>query len=112
MLTKLEAKNKVDFFLTIIADGNDMVLPNGETIKYELIVMDDNTIERDELFVFFYNSKEYLLNNNASYALVGNGGIIVDRCDGNMYMSGTSEPIEYYINKFISDKNSLERIDF
>ncbi|MEE9363955.1 MAG: YrhB domain-containing protein [Cellulophaga sp.] len=100
MISKAESKSKVlDFLNLIYAD-------------FEIMIVDDKTIEEEGFLVFFYNSKEYLINNNTSYALAGNGGIIVDKVDGNMYMSGTSEPIEYYINIFVNDKKNLERIDF
>ena len=100
MLSKSESESKVLNFLNMIyAD-------------FEIMIIDDNTIENDKFLVFFYNTKEYLLNNNISYALAGNGGIIVDRTNGDMYMSGTSEPIDHYIEQFLNNKNGLQKIDF
>ena len=73
MLTKTESKSKVIAFL------------NHVYIDFETMIVDKYTIENDMFFVFFYNSKEYHLNHNDSYALAGNGGIFVDRIDGTIY---------------------------
>ena len=99
MTSIIEAKNKVLDFLNLMYTD------------LEVLIMDDKTIENNSLFVFFYNSKEYLLNKDSSYALAGNGGIIVDKIDGALFITGTSNPIEYYIEEFNTNKESLERVD-
>lgn len=99
MINREVAKNKVLSFLnTVYSD-------------LEMLIIDGKTIENSILFVFFYNSKKYLLDKEESYALAGNGGIIVDKKDGFMFSTGTLKSIECYINEYKNNRDSFERID-
>jgi hypothetical protein len=58
------------------------------------------TLDFDVGWVFFYNSAKYLQTRSFRDALAGNAPIIVSKVDGSIHMTGTSEPIEHYIEKF------------
>ena len=66
----------------------------------ELVILDDQTIEGEFGWVFFYQSRVYLESGDVSYALAGNAPILVSRQDGSLHVTGTSQPIEAYIENF------------
>jgi len=55
------------------------VADRGSAIGDEFTLYADKTIEVNEGWVFFYNSKEFIETGNDEFALVGNGPIFVDR---------------------------------
>ena len=67
---------------------------------YTLVLLDDQTIERNFGWVFFYQSREFLDTGDYSLQLAGNCPLIVDRRDGAMHVAGTAQPIEYYIEEY------------
>ena len=69
-----------------------------DTVK--LVILDEHTIADDFGWVFFYESKAYLDTGNSSKALAGNGPLLVSRLDGSVHVTGTSRPIEFYIENF------------
>ena len=44
----------------------------------DVAIVDVDTIERGYGWVFFYNSKRFLSTENVSYALAGNGPLVVN----------------------------------
>lgn len=64
------------------------------------VIVDDQTIETEFGWIFFYQSREYLLTDDFSFCLVGNAPIIVDREDGSLHETGTAEPLEHYIENY------------
>jgi Immunity protein 35 len=73
--------------------------------KFTLQLMEEETIEKDFGWVFFYNSKEFLEDHNLSYQLAGNSPIIVDRQDGSVHKTGTAHSIDYYIREYENIRN-------
>lgn len=66
----------------------------------ELAILEDQTIEAEFGWVFFYQSKSYIESGDLNDALVGNAPILVSRLDGRVHETGTAEPIEVYIENF------------
>ena len=66
----------------------------------EFVVMDENTIEKEWGWVFFYNSERYLKTGAISHALAGNAPFIVNRHTGEIRVTGTALPIERYIEEY------------
>ena len=66
----------------------------------ELVLLDDQTIEDDFGWVFFFESKAFLDTGNTSHALAGNAPLLVSRMDGSVHVTGTARPIEFYIENF------------
>ena len=66
----------------------------------DLVVIDECTIERDRDWVFFYTSDRYLKTRDIRYAPAGNAPYIVNRHTGEVRVTGTAQPIEYYIAEY------------
>jgi hypothetical protein len=64
------------------------------------LVMDEQTIETDWGWVFFYNTERYLQTRDTRYALFGNAPFTVNRHTGEVRVTGTAHPIEHYIRKY------------
>lgn len=78
---------------------------------YKLALLPDNTIEFDLGWFFFYQSKEFVDTQNIMYALGGNAPIIVNRFDGSVEITGTGEPIQFYIDQYVKRKKDATDAD-
>ncbi len=65
-----------------------------------LEIMESETIERPFGWVFFYNSRSYRETKRFEDMLLGNTPLIVDRTTAQLHVTGTAEPIEYYIAEY------------
>lgn len=63
------------------------------------MILDDETIEKNFGWVFFYDSKEHAETSDFRYALAGNAPIVVTR-DGVIHETGTALPLEKYLERF------------
>ncbi len=68
--------------------------------KDELVLQEDKTIEKPFGWVFFYNSKKFVETRDFHYALLGNAPLIVDKESGDLHVTGTAKPTEYYIEEY------------
>jgi hypothetical protein len=50
-------------------------------------------------WVFYYNSKDFDPNDISTH-MAGNAPIIIDRVDGELRVTGTAHPTEYYLKKY------------
>lgn len=66
----------------------------------EFILATDRTNERDQCYVFFYNTKRFLETRDDRYRLAGNGPILVSKRDGFLQAYGSNVPIEVSIAEF------------
>ena len=57
-------------------------------------------------WVFYYQSKKWMKTRNPLDVLAGNAPVIYDRTHGTLHITGTAEPIEYYIDRFLEKHNS------
>jgi hypothetical protein len=77
-----------------------------EILKYwnieddEPMILDEETIEEDFGWVFFYDSKIHQETQIFSYALAGNAPVIVNKYDGSTYLTGTDDDIDDYIEEY------------
>ena len=71
----------------------------GYNFDDELILEDDQVIETDFGWVFFYNTKKYLESGNHAFYLLGNAPIIFDNRDESIHGTGTLYPVDYYIKR-------------
>jgi hypothetical protein len=69
----------------------------------ELVIIDDETIEKEYGWVFFYQTKEYLKTGNIIDALAGNAPYIVNKYNGELIETGTANPVEEYIAEYESE---------
>jgi len=66
----------------------------------QLVVLEDETIEKDYGWVFFYTSRKSVESNYANHLVAGNGPIIVESQGGTMTQLGTALPAEEYIKEY------------
>lgn len=65
-----------------------------------LELLEDQIVEAEFGWVFFYNSKEFKETGDFRYALAGNAPVIVDRAIGSLHITGTARPAADYIEEF------------
>jgi hypothetical protein len=68
--------------------------------EFSYVLLDDDVVERDRCFVFFYESSRHLETNRFEDRLVGNGPILVNRTTGEVRQLGTAKPVEAYLAEF------------
>ncbi len=66
----------------------------------ELCLLEEETLETDFGWVFFYDSKRFLETREFQHAIAGNAPVIVDRTVGSLHITGTARPIERCIDDF------------
>ena len=93
MITKEEAYRKVEQLLDKIEYDDKYLIDKNAT----------NDHERG--WVIYYNSKIYIETKDVEFALMGNAPFLVRKDTGKVVATGTSEPVEFYIDKYISNKN-------
>ena len=83
--------------------ARELVLAELRTLGSEGLVfeiLDEETIERDWGWVFFYDSAEHQEVGGYQDALAGNAPYIVNRKTGELIATGTALPIEDYISDY------------
>jgi len=66
----------------------------------ELVIVRDETIEKDYGWIFFYNSKKYQRTGELSDRLAGNGPVLFEKDSGQMHHLGTHHPPDELIREF------------
>lgn len=66
----------------------------------EAVVLDSETLIRPYGWVFFYDSKKFMDTGNLSYALAGNGPVVVLSRDGSVHRLGTAQDPDQEIAAF------------
>jgi hypothetical protein len=77
---------------------------HADRAETELVVtrIDENDIG----WVFSYNTRAYAETGNFIHALGGNAPIIVARSDGQLYITGTAEKLDFYLDEFRRGKRT------
>ena len=108
MIDVIAAENIVSDHLARVEQRmNDfgLALP-GHADKPRLHLVVTSMTEYDFGWVFAYATKEYMETGSVSDALVGNAPLIVDRGDGQIYVTGTGRPIAQFIAEY---RNGVRR---
>ncbi len=71
-------------------------LPPGD----ELVLLEDDTLEREWGWVFFFGSRRWRETGDPAYQSRGEGPLIVNRHDGSVHATGTRHPGEYYVTRY------------
>ena len=66
----------------------------------QCVILEEETIEKEWGWVFFYQSKKYIETDDIGEILTGNAPYIVNKKSGQLHVTGTTEDIEHYINEF------------
>jgi hypothetical protein len=64
------------------------------------VILDEYTIERESLFVFFYESSLYLESGDINNKLAGNAPILIDKNTRGVHLTGTENPVEFFIENY------------
>jgi Immunity protein 35 len=80
--------------------ANEYVVNLSRLSGVELKLMEAETLERGFGWVFYYNSKAYMLTGDPRHIIAGNAPFIVDKHDGSIHETGTAEPVEYYLERY------------
>lgn len=65
--------------------------------------LEEETMEFEFGWVFFYQTKEFIETKNILHALGGNAPIIINKHDGGMHFTGTAYPVEKYIADYMEE---------
>ena len=71
-----------------------------------LIIIDNQTIEKEYAWIFPYTSKKYWETNDINHAIGGNGPLFISKLDGQVYTYRTGLSIEEMIDEH-EEKNRL-----
>ena len=75
----------------------------------DFVLIDRPIAESSYGWVFGYQSAKYLETGNFLDMLAGNAPFLVERKTGKLYELGTSEPVEHYIENFLSSGDPHRR---
>ena len=86
-----------DDALTIVQERLSSFDPRGDV---RVVVMPDETIEKETYFVVFWQSEDYLRSGDFMDMIAGNAPYILDKATSDLYSTGTAEPTEYYMAEY------------
>jgi hypothetical protein len=66
----------------------------------EVVILDNQTIEKEYGWIFFYNSKKFLETGSFRDRIAGNSPVLVERETGKIHELGTANPVSESIKKF------------
>jgi hypothetical protein len=66
----------------------------------EDLVLLARTVETSATLAYTYQTSEFVATGDFTYALAGNGPILVNKVTGRVEVAGTALPVEDYIQKF------------
>lgn len=92
MITKDKAKDRVQKKIAELC----IELPDDD----EIIILEQETIDRPWGWVFFYTSRKWYETSDDIYAIAGNAPILVEKATGTLFETGTAHSIEHYIAQF------------
>jgi hypothetical protein len=65
-----------------------------------LEIIDEDTIEKEWGWIFYYDSAAHLRSGDIKDAIAGNAPIFVNRSTGELVITGTAWPIDKYIEDY------------
>jgi hypothetical protein len=89
MLTKAQA-------LEIVGEELRRMSPPG----HDIVVVDEDTIERNFGWVFFFNTRKFLETGIFEHRLAGNGPIIVNKHTGEVEFVGTYKSPMHFVEEY------------
>jgi hypothetical protein len=75
-----------------------------------LEILKGSTIEFEFGWVFFYQSRAYVMTGDFTSLVGGNAPILIDKESGNAFVTGTSHDSDYYINKYCTLRKHPEKL--
>lgn len=83
------------------SEARNEVLAHIKAMENDYIVLDDETIEGDFGWVFFYDSRKFHETGELTYAIAGNSPLIYERETGNIISTGTAYSLEKYLSSYL-----------
>ena len=102
MFTRQHADQVVATFLDeheIATFDFDSPLPRHDDRHLQKLVV-VKVDEHDFGWVYFYDGSVHAATGNVRDSVVGNAPLIVDRADGQLYITGTAQPLEHYLEEY------------
>jgi hypothetical protein len=65
-----------------------------------IIILNEETLDKDYGWIFFYTSRRYLKTKLISHMLAGNGPILVEKESGALIQLSTAVPLEESIRDY------------
>jgi hypothetical protein len=95
-----QARNKAKDSAEYFNAGHRGIHFKPEVMVLKLALLEDNTIEDEFGWVFFYESEDYIKSGSYREMLLGNAPLMISRQDGHLHVTGTAHPVEFYIENF------------
>ena len=80
--------------------AEEYVRANVSLADDEAVIDDEQTLEEDSFWVFFYNSRQYVETGDFRHMMAGNAPLVVTKEDGTVHPTGTALPLETYLERF------------
>lgn len=95
MLTKAEAQKLAEQELGI----RERSIQSGDAMTLQ--INEQHIREFEYGWIFPYNSKQFIETGNIMFSLAGNGPLLVDKLTGKVWQTGSSHPIEYFVDLYL-----------
>ena len=76
----------------------DLLVKTEKQLDAQLLIFE--VMEKDFGWIFLFDTKEYVETGNSSARLVGNSPLIFDKSDGVIYITGTTDTLDSYIEQY------------
>jgi len=93
MISKEKAYEKVEILLNKLEYEDKYLIDKSATDDHEWG------------WVIYYNTETYVKTKDTEFALMGNAPFLVMKNTGEVVTTGTSEPVEFYIDEYFSTNN-------
>lgn len=100
----VDAKILVDTFLRKTEQDLNAVgrlLPDYEGLSIQLTILENETLEYDFGWVFFYTTKEHSISGDFRSGIAGNAPLIIDRNSCELIETGSAKTTDYYVSNYI-----------
>jgi hypothetical protein len=72
------------------------------TLAGHIVLLDQETIEKDYGWIFFYQHKKWIETGKTRDGLIGNSPFLVERATGRIVKFGSAGSIEYWCQRYES----------
>lgn len=76
----------------------DLLKKTEKELGVQLLISE--VMQKDFGWIFLFNTREYVETGNNSSRLAGNAPLIFDKLDGVIYITGTSDTLESYVEQY------------
>jgi len=82
--------------------------------QHDFVILDDQTVEREFGWVFFYTTRRYVETRDPQYLVPGNAPLVVHQADGSITHLATSIPptraIEIYEQRWREEQSGTKPV--